>query len=145
MNEKQELEKAAIQKFTAAYNGEFPEASLQIVRRGDSPDGLVRQGGREFGIEIAHSFGSQFDARKRLGRAGDIPSNRRDQDLWDRHLLNSTIPLVTRILGSLNDVLRKKASKRYMGETWLLIQNANPLWGKSDFEKNQPSIRLWSH
>jgi hypothetical protein len=145
MSEKEKLEYAALKKFIVAYNVEHVDAPLHLVRVGDAPDSVVRLGTTEIGIEIAHAYGTQFDAQNALGRAGDIVSIGKDKEVWDRHIQNSTIPLGVRIPRGLNDVLRSKALKRYGGDTWLVIRNAFPLWSKSDFEKHRHLVRLSGH
>lgn len=145
MAEKESLEHATLQKFIDAYNAEHGDAPLHLVRMGDAPDGIVRMGPNEIGIEIAHVYGTDFDARNRLGRAGDVATIQDDASLWKRHIDNATIPLDQRILTSLKRVLKKKAQKQYGGDCWLLLRNAFPLWAKSDFLQHMNRIQIPEH
>jgi hypothetical protein len=146
MNEKEELERAVLEKFIAAYNDEHGEARLDLVSRGDAPDGVVRLGNVEIGIEVAHFYGTELDARNAHGRAGDFKSIREDGELWNEHVKNSTIPLEIRIPRAVNDILRSKSQERYGEATWLVIRyGTRGLWTKPDFEMNRELIHVPVH
>jgi hypothetical protein len=145
MDEKRALEHAAILQFIEAYNHAHMDNALDLLGLGDAPDGVVRQGSVVIGIEAAHVYGTNYDAKNTLGRAGDFLTMQRGDRQWRDHIRNSMISLPDRIIPALNRVVSAKARKRYGGACWLVIRNALPIWEKSDFEKQQSLIRLPRH
>ena len=93
------------------------------------PDFYCLLNGERIGIEVAHLYGSQRDARMRLGR------ERVEEQTKEQRLAHSRVPLNVRVLTDLNRIIADKAEKSYGGKTWLLIRNAFPPWTRDDFEQ----------
>jgi hypothetical protein len=87
------------------------------------PDFLVRLGRDLVGLEVAHIFGSERDARLLLGRSQAHEQTR------EARLDHSTMPVNVRLREDLARVLNKKASKRYPRPTLLALRNTHPVWG----------------
>lgn len=110
------------------------------------PDFVVQLGIEQLGIEIAHLFGSERDARLLLGRA------RPDESTPEARLEHAQVPLDVRVPTELNRILWQKSKKTYPRQTWLIIRNAYPLWNRSDFEMyptaldvpgGHPFMQIW--
>ena len=98
------------------------------------PDIICEIDGQEIGIEVAHLYGSQRDARQTFGRSEPI------EKTMKHRVKHSTVPLNFRIPNDLNEILDSKAKKNYPGITWLLIRNAYPLWDFNDFQSYMDEV-----
>jgi len=92
------------------------------------PDVICEIDGQEIGMEVAHLYGSQRDARQIFGRSKPI------EKTMKHRVKHSIVPLNFRIPNDLNEILDSKAKKIYPGKTWLLIRTAYPLWDFNDFQ-----------
>jgi hypothetical protein len=92
------------------------------------PDFVVRFGTRALGVEVAHLFGSERDARLLLGSA------RANEVSPEARLRHAEVPLDIRVPVELSRILSQKRCKTYPRPTWLVIRNAYPLWDRADFE-----------
>ncbi len=92
------------------------------------PDFIIRLDGCEVGVEVAHLYGSERDARLVLGR------NRPEESTFQARVEHAMVPLNVRVPVELNRILSQKATKAYPRSTWLVIRNAYPLWERADFE-----------
>ncbi len=129
LDEKRRLELYAVIYFIAAYRRLFPGwPTLIEMPAPPEPDFIVRLGAGQVGVEVAHLFGSERDARLRLGRA------QADESTREAQLQHSLVPLNVRVPIELNRILWQKAAKAYPRPTWLVIRNAYPLWERCDFE-----------
>ena len=104
------------------------KAKLKKLASPPYPDIICEIDGREIGIEVAHLYGSQRDARQTFDRSRPI------ENTMEHRVKHSMVPLNARIPNDLNNILHSKAQKNYPGTTWLLIRNAYPLWEMKDFE-----------
>jgi hypothetical protein len=100
------------------------------------PDIICEIDGREIGIEVAHLYGSQRDARQTFGRSKPI------ENTMEHRVKHSMVPLNDRIPIDLNNILHSKAQKNYPGTTWLLIRNAYPLWDLNDFQAYIDQVKI---
>jgi len=100
------------------------------------PDCYCLLNGERIGVEVAHLYGSQRDARKRLGK------ERAEEQTKEEGSADSGVPLNVRILPELNRIIADKAKKCYGGKTWLLIRNAFPPWTRDDFEQYISEISI---
>src|SRR5438105_4561519 len=80
------------------------------------------------GLEVAHLFGSERDARRLLGRAWATETTR------EAEVEHAMMPLNVRVPSELSRILAQKAGKTYPRPTWLLVCNAYPLWDRADFQ-----------
>lgn len=131
LNESRRLEVYAVIAFIAAFRREFRPCWITLVDmpKPPEPDFICRTNGELVGIEVAHLYGSERDARLRLGRSQTAETTLTAQV---KHALQ---PLTVRIPYDLNAILSDKASKKYPRRTWLVIRNAHPVWGRTDFEQ----------
>lgn len=135
--EKDRLETGAISQFVEAFCSKSEKDTLQFVelRKPPEPDGYCLLEGQPLYIEVGHSYGTQSDVKRLLGRTGKSAPTE-DQELWAR-----MTPLDRRLLMPLNTLLAKKARKTYSASrVWLLIRSASPLWDRYDFEQHLNSI-----
>ena len=144
-NEKEDLQHAAVREFIKAYNLQHLDEPIALARFGDSPDAFIRLGDDEFGVEVGHCYGTGFDSRNRLGRAGNDRTIRLDPGLRNAHIENAIVPLDQRFIPELNRLLAEKAVMRYGTLCWLLIRNAFPFYEKADIERILPSIEMPGH
>ncbi len=129
LDEKRRFELYAAIYFIAAYRRLFPVwPTLVEMPAPPEPDFIIRLATRHVGVEVAHLFGSDRDARLLLGRARPVESAR------EARVEHSLVPLTVRVPVELNRILSQKARKTYPRPTWLVIRNAYPLWGRPDFE-----------
>ncbi|MEW6387333.1 MAG: hypothetical protein AB1491_07450 [Thermodesulfobacteriota bacterium] len=100
-----------------------------------NPDFYCNLDGKKIGIEIAHLYGSERDARSSFGR-----ERKNERNIQSR--INPPIPLNCRIPYDLNRTLLEKANHNYGKNTWLVIRNAYPIWFKDDFEQYINQINI---
>ena len=123
------LEMYAVIDFIATYRrlfGGWP--TLVDMPKPPEPDFIIQLDAREMGVEVAHLYGSERDARLLLGRS------RPEESTIQARVEHAMIPLNIRVPVELNRILSQKATKAYPRRTWLVIRNAYPLWKKADFE-----------
>ncbi|WP_031434482.1 hypothetical protein [Methylomarinum vadi] len=110
MNEKQSLERGAIEKFAKAYSHEF-KRNLHFMNllEPPMPDGICLLDNKQIYLEVSHVYGTESDAKQLLGRKGRSAPTEGDI------LASRMIPLNHRIIGPLNRLLRQKAEKEYEG------------------------------
>lgn len=125
---KDKLEVAAVSYFLDWYARTF-----RIVCHQDRPDFLVQEpsSGEKVGIEVAHLFQDDEEARMLLGRSQE----------WGHSTVTSS-DLITR----LNDLLRQKAQKvedyDFAGSLFLLIRVASPTFDRESFVALQTDINI---
>jgi len=131
------LEISAVIEFIASYRrlfGGWP--TLVDMPKPPEPDFIIKLDSREVGIEVAHLYGSERDARLLLGHS------RPEESALQARVAHAMIPLNIRVPFELNRILSQKATKAYPRSTWLLIRNAYPLWEKADFEMCRETITI---
>lgn len=138
MKLKDKLEYHAVLNFIVEYNRTH-KRKLHFTRqcKPRMPDVLCRLNKKEIGIEVAHTYGTGEEAAMLLG-------NRDMKDFSDKvHRARRLTPLDVRALGSLNEILAKKATRTYdFLPTWLLVRNAFVLWSLKDYRKHQEEILI---
>lgn len=112
------------------------KARLKKLASPPYPDIICEIDGCEIGIEVAHLYGSQRDARLTFGRSKPI------EKTMEHRVKHAMVPLNDRIPYDLNVILNSKAQKNYPGVTWLLIRNAYPLWDFNDFQSYIDQINI---
>jgi hypothetical protein len=138
MNQKDNLERNALQNFIVEYNRTH-KRQLYFIRqcKPQMPDTLCLLNKRKIGIEVAHNYGNEEEAAVRLGNLSskNIPKH--------IHQKRRQEPLNIRALNSLNHILRKKGTKNYsFTPTWLLIRNGFALWSLAEYKKHKPEILI---
>ena len=148
-NEKEALEQNAIAQFASLFSRQVGRGVLKFHKllEPPQPDALCTVDAKKIFIEVAHVYGTDADARYLLDRDGKAAPTKRER------LASRCIPLNVRLLGSLNNILERKAEKQYDAEpVWLLIRVALPLWTSEDFEEhiseilvpeNHPFQEIW--
>ena len=138
MSEKAALEKFAVIEFCKAFNRQF-KADLTYIERRDPPLPDIKCGlnGNIIFIEVAHLYGAGSDAKRLLGRKGkSYPSS-------EEQKIARLTPLHIRIGQDLSRILKQKSGKTYTADpAWLLVRNANLLWGYSDFKSYLSNIEI---
>lgn len=131
------LERAAFDRFVSLYMNDV-NVKIKFLRVGTppEPDIVCLKGGFEIGIEIAHLFRSERDARRLLDRPTEKDIHRNER------IREAKVPLSVALPARLNLLLSDKASKDYSFSTWLVIRNANPLWQKEDFQLYRDRINI---
>ena len=147
ISEKHGLEIGALNQFAEALVPVFGEGRFTFDRllEPPEPDALCSFDGQPLHVEVAHVYGTQSDAKKRLGRTGKSAATRAQQMLSARVPLNGpgTDGRLLRLLTPLNDLLSDKATKKYQtSRVWLLVRSASPLWSRVDFVENQACIEV---
>ena len=131
MPEGRRLELSALVSFINAYSRQGGGLITPVrMPQPPEPDFVCRlDGSRLVGIEIAHVYGSEHDARMVFGRAQ--PAESTDA----ARVQHARVPLSDRIPGELDLILRDKCENDYEceGACWLIIRNAYPLWTSDDF------------
>lgn len=112
------------------------KARLKKLSSPPDPDIICEINGREIGIEVAHLYGSQRDARQTFGRSKPIENTK------EHRAKHALVPLKDRILIDLGNILHSKAQKNYPDITWLLIRNAYPLWDLNDFKAYIDEVKI---
>lgn len=131
------LEIYAVIYFIATYRRLFEERPILVdMPKPPEPDFIIRLDAREVGIEIAHLYGSERDARLLLGRS------RPEESTSEARVEHARVPLDVRVPVELNRILSQKATKAYPRNTWLVIRNAYPLWEKADFEMYPEALTM---
>lgn len=131
MNEKQNLEKRAVQQFVRLYSTEH--RNLEYISVRDMPDVLTRdlESNTYVGIEVTDLFYDQFEAKMMLGKT-PVKS----------HPLMNESELIKR----LNELLIRKSEsvKRYefTDELFLLIEVPSPMFREELFEKFKKNIKI---
>jgi len=134
-NRRRELE--AVTYFIATYQRLF-SARLALVDmpKPPEPDFIVRLGAREIGVEVAHLYGSERDARLLFGRSQP------EESTLQARVEHAMVPLNVRVPEELNRILSQKATKTYPRDTWLVIRNVYPLWERTDFEMYPEALAI---
>jgi hypothetical protein len=138
MNQKDNLERNALQNFITEYNRTHKRQLYFIHQcKPPMPDTLCQLDKRKIGIEVVHNYGTDEEAAVRLGNLSseNIPKH--------IHQQRRQIPLNIRALHFLNRILRKKGTKTYsFTPTWLLIRNGFALWSLADYRKHKLEIHV---
>jgi hypothetical protein len=131
------LEIYAVINFIAAYRrlfGGWP--TLVDMPKPPEPDFIIKLDARELGVEVAHLYGSERDARLLLGHS------RPEESTHQARVEHAMVDLNIRVPVELNRILSQKATKAYPRSTWLVIRNAYPLWKKADFEMYPETLTI---
>jgi hypothetical protein len=138
-DEKRGLEIGAISQFSDLFASEIGSDRFVFDRLLDPPmpDALCSLNGQPVYVEIAHSYGTEADARLLLGRKGKLAPTSEERRK------SAMVPLDNRLLTPLNYVLARKAAKDYaVPRVWLLVRSAFPIWDVTDFMEYQAHIRV---
>ena|SRR5688572_3643750 len=131
------LEIYAIIYFIATYRRLFQGwPTLVDMPTPPEPDFIIRLDTREVGVEVAHLYGSERDARLLLARS------RPEESISQARVEHAMTPLNVRVPVELNRILSQKATKAYPRSTWLVIRNAFPLWDKADFKMYPEALTM---
>lgn len=134
---KRRLEIYAVIYFITTYRrlfGGWP--TLVDMPKPPEPDFIIRLDAHEVGVEVAHLYGSERDARLLLGHSQP------EESTSQARVEHAMVPLNIRVPVELNRILYQKATKAYPRSTWLVIRNAYPLWGKADFEMYPEALTI---
>jgi hypothetical protein len=102
-----------------------------------NPDTYCLLNGERVGIEVSHLCSNNHDAKKALGRTGEVQGRQECPSPAGRPPApNHRLP------HELNRILDDKARHCYGHKTWLVIRNTDPLWEKSDFELCRGDITI---
>ena len=115
-----------------------PTSNDGIERRDPPfPDIKCSLNGNSIFVEVAHLYGAGSDAKRLLGRKGkSYPSS-------EEQKIARLTPLHIRIGQDLSRILKQKSGKTYTADpAWLLVRNANLLWGYSDFKSYLSNIEI---
>lgn len=128
-DEKFALENAAVDIFINLYNCNHSE-QYELVERRESPDFVIRNlEGELLGIEVAHLFYDHEEAKMLLGRS--------DKKLHGPETNND-------LINTMNNLLKQKEKKVLKYESIypisLVIRNASPIFGMSDFLRDKELI-----
>ncbi len=130
-NEKHALEREAIEWFLGHYNEVTPK-QYHLVSQQERPDALLAdEQGNEFGVEIAHLYYDDQEAKMLLGRCTGCFHGEENLE----HLVEK-----------LNMLLKKKYK---VGKAFdrpypvaLLIRSASPIFSGHDFELIKDKLKL---
>ncbi|MBI4681122.1 MAG: hypothetical protein HY753_07995 [Nitrospirae bacterium] len=130
LDEKGRLEAYAIKYFIAEFNRcHVRQLKFSEFAKPPNPDAYCFLEENKIGLEVTHLYG--IGARVILGR------ERPEEENLVHTLTNEDIT------EELNFRLKEKAQKKYSNiNTWLLIRNVLPGWGKKDFESWKSHIEL---
>jgi hypothetical protein len=130
---KQHHERAVIEKF-AAWHNEQHGTDWRYVGRPDAdrPDGILRDGGREFGVEVGNGY---YDEREAELKWTCVRTNE-TKGMWSG--VNSDEALAD----SLTLIIEKKKSKNYPQGTMLVMFVRPPITSISDMERVVPRIAV---
>ena len=136
MNEKEALEYGAVTQFCRLYaDEELGQIEFCSLLNPPKPDALCKKDGEDLFIEVGHFYGTDSDAKKRLGRTGQSYPTEEDQQE------SRMMPFEYRVLTRLNNLLKSKSAKTYEGSpVWLLIRNGFPVLDKSGFLEYSDNI-----
>ncbi|MDF2924901.1 MAG: hypothetical protein K0R57_3815 [Paenibacillaceae bacterium] len=133
---KRAWEREAIRLFISLYNGLGKDYGYRLLFQQEKPDAVLEERGalrRKLGVEITHLFYSQQEAMRVFGHQTP-PVPVQGEENFD-HLLQE-----------LNLLIRKKIGKRRSYSMSypiaLLIRNASPGYGMSDFLARRSEILL---
>ncbi len=134
---KRRLEFFAVKYFAEQLNKYF-NRQLRFDSFADppEPDVYCFWENNRIGVEVAHLYGSERDARMLFGKS------KPEEKTKEHRIIHALVPLNERVISELNFILEKKAQKRYGDRTWLVIRNAYPIWYKEDFEFYKSDILL---
>ncbi len=131
------LELDALTYFLAAYQRQFGgRPTLVDMPKPPEPDFIIRLGDREIGVEVAHLYGSERDARLLFGRSQP------EESTVQARVEHAKVPLNVRVPNEMNRILSQKANKTYPRSTWLVIRNVYPLWERTDFEMYPETLAI---
>ena len=137
LDSKKQLEFFAVKYFSKQFNKNFStQLKFDSFANPPDPDVYCFLENDRIGIEVAHLYGSERDARMLFGRT------KPEEKTKEHRIFHALISLNERIISGLNFILEGKAQKSYGNRTWLLIRNAYPLWYKEDFELYKSDILL---
>jgi hypothetical protein len=137
MGEKKDLERAAVVEFSKLFTANANRGTLELIELLDppAPDTRCRFAQKDLFIEVAHVYGTEADAKKRLGRE-KVSAGNRPLSIGD-----AAVPFDIRVIQRLNHLLQKKSAKMYSGSPiWLLVRSAFPLMDLEDFMSYSDSI-----
>ncbi|URJ58873.3 hypothetical protein [Paenibacillus polymyxa] len=128
-DEKSALEEVAISIFIDLYNFNRQD-DLKVVKKQECPDYILKNTKEDFiGIEVTHLFYDPEEAKMLLGRSTK-----------EFHGLENS----THYIETLNELLKQKEKKidKYNAvyPVALLVRNASPVYGMSDFLKYKSAI-----
>lgn len=134
--EKRAWEREAIRLFISLYNrsGAFP--GYRLLFQQEKPDAVLEEKGplrRKLGVEITHLFYSQEEAMRVFGHRVS-PAKVEDEESFD-HLLAELKLLIKKKVG-------KRSSYSMSYPIALLIRNASPGFGMSDFLARRSELEL---
>lgn len=131
MSEKRELERWAVTEFAKLFTAKAGRGKLKLVDLLDppSPDTQCDLEGVTLFIEVAHVYGTETDAKTALARAGESAPD------TARHKSDALLHFGARVIGPLNALLARKATRSYdRRPVWLLVRSGFPLMDLYDFE-----------
>ncbi len=137
LNENRRRELEAATYFITTYHRLFGvQLTLVDMPRPPEPDFIIQVGSREIGVEVAHLYGSERDARLRSGLSQP------EESTLKARVQHAMVPLNVRVPQELNRILSQKATKAYPRNTWLVIRNMYPLWERTDFEEYPEALAV---
>ncbi len=136
VNEKEALERGAVTQFCRLYADErLGQIEFCSLLNPPKSDALCKKDGEDLFIEVGHFYGTESDAKKRLGRTGQSAPTEEEQHI------SRMMPFKHRVLARLNDLLKSKSAKTYeVSPVWLLVRNGFPALDKSDFLRDLDNI-----
>ena len=136
VNEKEALEHGAVTQFCHFYADEgLGQIEFCSLLSPPKSDALCKKDGKDLFIEVGHFYGTESDAKKRLGRTGESAPTEEEQHE------SRMMSFEQRVLPRLNNLLKSKSAKIYEGNpVWLLVRNLHPALDKSDFRRDLDNI-----
>jgi len=140
MDEKQKLERGALEQFAILFNSKLDRGELKFVEHLDPPypDLKCKLKNDDLFVEIAHSYGTSVDARKvlRHGKKGQV---KEEEEVPNVVAFN----LEDRIVGEINATIYEHSLKDYkVSPIWLLIRIGNFLYDLEEFESYKHRILI---
>lgn len=135
--EHKRLEQGAVEQLASVLAQHEPTIQFQFIESlsPPKPDTRCTAEGRDVYVEVTHIYGTKADAKFMLDRKG------KDSPTWDEQIGAACIPIHSRLLLPLNELLDSKAKKIYpVSPVWLLIRNALPLWQEDEFRDHLDEI-----
>jgi hypothetical protein len=132
---KRDWERQAIRLFIELYNRSGEGSGYRLLYQQEKPDAVLEEKGplrRKLGVEITHLFYSQEEAMRVLGH-GQPPKERGAESF--NHLLDELNLLIRKKIG-------KRSSYSMAYPIALLVRNASPGFGMSDFLARQSEVQL---
>ncbi|RLC36773.1 hypothetical protein DRH29_03825 [candidate division Kazan bacterium] len=130
MAEKKKLEKAAFDYFIKSYNL-FNGTNFQFNKHSDKPDFIAEDDGQMLGVEVTHLFYDDNEAKILLGRA-----DKRISGIMKADELIKTLNI------KLADKVEQAAKYDFKNRMILVIRVASPVFDKSDFDREENSIKV---